>query len=260
MQEGESSDTESSSGSDFDVDDDDSDGRKVVSDDDDDDGGMGGGGMGGSSSVVLTTRHEITDPPIPEPAVRQIPETAQLCALGTIRSVVGASVTIQSQLSGETHVLDTESLVAFEDRSVLGAVYDVFGPVARPVYTVRLRSPEEARDGRCAAGRPVFYALGWARMLATDRLRTKGNDASNEYDEEVGSDAMDFSDDDAEMAFRRQRKRERAERATGKAVPPLPLPTAPPPPPPPAAQSSAPSVAGRKLQSYEDICDPDLGF
>ncbi|KAJ2712403.1 hypothetical protein H4R19_002772 [Coemansia spiralis] len=255
--DGESSDTDSSmsSGSDFDVDsDDDQDGNaqrdksinRMIADDDDDEG---------SGTAVLATRHEVPEPAVAVPPIAQIPETAQLCALGAIHSIVGSSVIIQAHISGETHVLDSESLVAFADGKVLGMLYDVFGPVARPMYTVRFNTSEEIDREQCTAGTPVFYALGWARMLATDRLRVKGTDASNEYDEEVASDAMEFSDDEAEQTFKRKKKRERVQRVNAPAAgAPAHL------PPPPADATPAAPVAGRKLQSYEDICDPDLGF
>ncbi|KAJ1727848.1 hypothetical protein LPJ61_004359 [Coemansia biformis] len=255
--DGESSDTDSSSssGSDFDIDSDDEggEGKSVIQliaegGGDDDEDGIGPG------SVTLVTRHEITNPTVPEPPIAQVPDSAQLCALGAIHSIVGSSVIIQAHISGETHVLDSESLVAFADGKVLGMVFDVFGPVARPMYTVRFNSVDDIDGERCTAGSPVFYAMGWSRMLSTERLRIRGTDASNEYDEEIGSDAMEFSDDEAEIAFKRKRKRERTQRinapSSGPAVPP----------PPPSAVDQPASVAGRKLQSYEDICDPDLGF
>ncbi|KAJ2769433.1 hypothetical protein IWQ56_002553 [Coemansia nantahalensis] len=257
----ESGDADSSmtSGSDFDVDSDaDEDGdaernksiRRMIADDDDEDG---------AGTAVLVTRHEVPEPAVPAPPITQIPETAQLCALGAVHSVVGSSVIVQAHISGEKHVLDSESLVAFADGRVLGLLCDVFGPVAQPMYTVRFNSAEEIDRERCAVGTPVFYALGWARMLATERLRAKGTDASNEYDEEVGSDAMEFSDDEAEQAFKRKKKRDRVLRAHAPTAA-TPADPRPPQPPPPPNAAPASAVAGRKLQTYDDICDPDLGF
>ncbi|KAJ2162443.1 hypothetical protein GGF46_000684 [Coemansia sp. RSA 552] len=254
----------SSSESDFDAD-------MADDDDDSDDEGTGAQHMDdgdhGASQAVAATRHEVVNPAIPEPSISEVPDTTQLCALGVIHSVVGSSVTIQAHISGETHVLDAESVIAFEDRKVLGLVFDVFGPVTRPMYTVRFQTAEGIDLERCVVGRPVFYPLGLARMLATQKLRVKGTDASNEYDEEVGSDAMEFSDDEAERAFRKRRNNKNKMAGQG------PRPTPPtnagggkqqqPPPPPPQQQQQqdAPaSVAGRKLQSYADMYDPDYGF
>ncbi|KAJ1856229.1 hypothetical protein GGF49_000409 [Coemansia sp. RSA 1853] len=255
------SSSDSDSDSEFNADsDDDMDGGQrsllqIMEDGDDDDAQP--------SSAVVKSRNEILEPEIPALPTTQLPDTVQLCPLGTVHSAVDRSVIIQANISGEVHVLDSESLVVFEDRSVLGMIFDVFGPVARPMYTVRFNKSEDIDSSRCTIGRPVFYALGWARMLSTDRLRIKGTDASNEYDEEVGDEAMDFSDDEAEVAFKRQKKKEQALK------PRFREPRAPPATrQDPAASSSgtgqpdattAPSVAGRKLQSYEDICE-DFGF
>ncbi|KAJ2360603.1 hypothetical protein H4S01_005658 [Coemansia sp. RSA 2610] len=261
----ESSETDSSSDSDLDVDsDDETDGKQrnllqLMEDDEDEDGP--------STSTTMKTRNEVLDPEIPALTVTSVPDSAQLCPLGAIHSVVDGSVIIQANISGETHVLDSESMVVFADRTALGMIFDVFGPVARPMYTVRFRKPEDIDRSVCAVGRPVFYALGWARMLSTDRLRVKGTDASNEFDEEVADDAMEFSDDEAEASFKREKKRREQElkgRFREPRVPPARQPQQQRPAVPAqsdqTAGATAPSVAGRKLQSYEDICDPDYGF
>ncbi|KAJ2806833.1 hypothetical protein H4R20_001539 [Coemansia guatemalensis] len=261
------SDAESSAStsSDLEVDTDseaDSDGQsdimQMIADDDEDDD------LAPGTATTLVTRHELLNPPVPELTITQLPDTAQLCALGAIHSIVGSSVTIEAHISGEMHVLDTESLVAFDNRKVLGMISDVFGPVARPMYAVRFNSAEEIDVSICTIGRPVFYAPGWARMLATDKLRFKGTDASNEYDEEVGSDAMEFSDDEAEQAFKKQRKKGRAKRnAAPRDEIPAPVQSNRPAEvgeaQPTNAFPAAP-VNGRKLQSYEDMYDADYGF
>ncbi|KAJ2351412.1 hypothetical protein IWW50_000337 [Coemansia erecta] len=217
------------------------------------------------ASAIVKSRNEVLEPEIPALTVTQLPDTVQLCALGAVHSVVDSSVIIQANISGEVHVLDSESLIVFEDRKVLGMVFDVFGPIARPMYAVRFNKREDIDASLCAVGRPVFYALGWARMLSTEKLRVKGTDASNEYDEEVAEDAMEFSDDEAEVAFKRQKKKKdqalKSRFREPRAPPALRQePGAPLAGTSQADGSTAPSVVGRKLQSYEDICDQDFGF
>ncbi|KAJ2076711.1 hypothetical protein H4R24_005546 [Coemansia sp. RSA 988] len=264
-QQSDSEDSASTS-SDLDVDTDgeaDSDGQndimQMIADDDVEDDNTPG------AATTITTRHELLNPPVPELTITQLPDSAQLCALGAIRSIVGSSITIEAHISGETHVLDTESLVAFDNRKVLGMISDVFGPVTRPMYAVRFNSIEEIDLSICAVGRPVYYAPGWARMLATDKLRFKGTDASNEYDEEVGSDAMEFSDDEAEQIFKKQRKKERTKRNVApRDVIPVPVQNNHPVDAGSVQPTNAPPAAahvnGRKLQSYEDMYDADYGF
>ncbi|KAI9482400.1 hypothetical protein LPJ78_003013 [Coemansia sp. RSA 989] len=247
-----SSDSDLDVDSDSDMDDQQRDLLQIMDEDEDDE----------PVSTVIKTRNEVVNPEVPAPPISQLPDTAELCCLGAVHSIVDSSVIIQANSSGEVHVLDSDSLIAFDDRKVLGVVFDIFGPVTRPMYTVRFSQAEDIDLAACVVGRPVFYAPGWARMLSTNKLRVKGTDASNEYDEEVAEDAMEFSDDEAEVAFKRQKKREQARRFREPRVPPGPKQTSNDSEPAKSAENevASSSVAGRKLQSYEDMYDPEYGF
>ncbi|KAJ2862679.1 hypothetical protein GGH94_004127 [Coemansia aciculifera] len=262
----ESSDLDSSSSSDSDMEDEDDRANmlKMIADGDDDDEDQA------PNNSVPATRNEVLDPQIPELTMTELPATAQLTSLGTIHSIVDNSVIIQANISGERHVLDAESILSFDDRKVLGLVYDVFGPVSRPMYTVRFRGEIDRES--VVVGRGVFFSPGWVKMLATEKLRVKGTDASNEYDEEVGDDGMEFSDDEEERIHRRQVKKCRQQAAhnrTQNAAPsvdsastPSAAPRSSVPPPLPSAVSNTPAAPqnARKLQSYQDLYDADLGF
>ncbi|KAJ2656171.1 hypothetical protein IWW48_005173 [Coemansia sp. RSA 1200] len=269
-----SSDLDSSSAespSDDDDDDDDRGSRNLLrlieeaeAEDDDDDEMMGIAG----ESAGPATRNEQVDPQIARPTIDVIPTTATLRELGVIQAVVGPSVIIRahhspdskSQSQNQVVVVDCESVVALGNRRVLGLVFDVFGPVTRPMYTVRFPTSEDIDSTECAPGTVVYYSPELARIVDTGAIRrAKGTDASNEYDEEAGSDAMEFSDDEAEMQHRRLKKNKKTRTAA----------KAPPPPPPSSQQqpgtstgasSLPPPVAGRSVQSYQDLYDPDLGF
>jgi H/ACA ribonucleoprotein complex non-core subunit NAF1 len=55
-------------------------------------------------------------------------------------------------------------------------------------------------------GRPVFHVPARSNFVFTQAIaRIKGSDASNLHDEEVGEDQMEFSDDEAEAQWRRNR-------------------------------------------------------
>lgn len=56
---------------------------------------------------------------------------------GRISTVVESFLVIES-FEAEP-VLDLGSLVVFEDRKPVGRVFDVFGPVKQPLYSIRLR-------------------------------------------------------------------------------------------------------------------------
>ncbi|KAI7834523.1 Gar1/Naf1 RNA binding region-domain-containing protein [Kickxella alabastrina] len=211
--------------------------------------------MTGGANLPLT-RHEVLNPQIAAPPITQLPQDIDLRALGTVHSLVDNSIIIQAHVSGEQHVLDSDSLVILSDRSVLGLVFDVFGPVTRPMYTVRFNSANEAQE-RGKVGEQVYFASNWSKLLATERLRVKGTDASNEFDEEVASDDMEFSDDEAErLAKSRKKKSMAAKRKTpaqnaakvDPSVRALPQ------------SISRPVTDTRQLQSYGDLYDPELGF
>lgn len=56
--------------------------------------------------------------------------------------------------------------------------------------------------------RPVFHVLSRSKFVFPGQLQTlKGSDASNIYDEEVREDEIEFSDDEAEAAYKRRVKR-----------------------------------------------------
>ncbi|KAJ2023382.1 hypothetical protein IWW57_004138 [Coemansia sp. S610] len=99
-------------------------------------------------------------------------------------------------------------------------------------------------------------------MLVTEKLRVRGTDASNEYDEEVGEDGMEFSDDEEELMHRRKAKKARQLAAqnraqnAGAAAPQ----SAAAAPPSAVADATAAPLNARKLQSYQDLYDADLGF
>ncbi|KAJ1944671.1 hypothetical protein EC988_005928 [Linderina pennispora] len=199
-----------------------------------------------SYSAAITSRNEILRPEIPAVAIAILPATQETRPLGTVYSIVNDTVIIESAQSGVHSVLDVDAIVAFSDRSVLGQIFEVFGPVARPMYSVRFNDPADIDREKCVKGALVIYAVGMANVVATDRLRTKGYDASNEYDEEVNENEMEFSDDEKELEHRRQlRARVKQQKAEQKAE---------------QREKQTSQPPARKLQSYGDLYDADLGF
>ncbi|KAJ2723714.1 hypothetical protein GGI07_002423 [Coemansia sp. Benny D115] len=238
--------------------------------DDEDDDPMTGTSKANDEQRFVT-KNEVFNPVIPAPPVTEIPQGTELHTLGTIHSVVDSSVLIEALESGGRQVLDTDSLVCLENRAVVGQVFDVFGPVTRPMYTVRFNTQEEAQRyaGMAGTGCVVYYGAGWSKLVNTDELRCiKGTDASNLFDEEVASDAMEFSDDEQERMNALKKKKKRRDEAKAKSrgaktenntatstMAPTTIGTAVP-----SAVANRQSADGRKLQSYSDLYDSDLGF
>lgn len=121
------SDTSSSSGDSDDAEDEDLDGKPVsrsqataryAAGDSDDENGPAA-----SSGGPLRTVNEIASPDIPVPEIEYVEETETLEFLGEVMSIIDCVVVVKgsSGLNGEK-VLDTGSLLAWEDRKVLGLV------------------------------------------------------------------------------------------------------------------------------------------
>jgi hypothetical protein len=75
----------------------------------------------------------------------------------------------------------------------------------------------------CLIGQIVYYPSRFGRYVPTAQLkRERWTDASNKFDEEVGDDEMDWSDDEQEMAAKKRRKNARASSRAGSVRPASP--------------------------------------
>jgi rRNA processing protein Gar1 len=130
---------------------------------------------------------------------------AVLKCVGTVLDRVENVIVVQQHDTGEERVLDLNSILLYEDRTIIGRISDTFGPVTQPLYTIHFSSIEEATE-RFRKYAQVLYVPDLAHILMTRPLKTKGTDASNLWDEEVGENEMEFSDDEKEREFKRRRK------------------------------------------------------
>lgn len=159
------------------------------------------------------TKNEMDqDDNIPLPPIAQVADVdlPLLQRIGVVHSVVDNVVLVEQQSQDTTpqsfDVLDCESLLSFDDGRVLGIVYETFGSVQAPMYTVRFRRAEDIDREHIYPGRTVFCLPSSSTFVLTKQLRTKGSDASNMWDEEVAEDEIEYSDDEAEASAKRRRK------------------------------------------------------
>lgn len=76
---------------------------------------------------------------------------------------------------------------------MISQVFDTFGPVARPLYAVRYRTPEEIDRERAQVNARIYFVPSYQRtkLVHVDELKKmKFTDASNVYDEEIGSEVV----------------------------------------------------------------------
>ncbi|WFD26178.1 hypothetical protein MNAN1_001155 [Malassezia nana] len=170
---------------------------------------------GQDSSAPPRTRNEFGEDYIVEPAIQKIDEEqlSSIEYIGCVHSIVGNVVLVEQDSSTTTEssqrhydVLDSESLLCFEDGSVLGLVYETFGSIKQPMYSVRFRTAEAIDRERVQEKKPVYFLPASSTYVLTKLIRTKGSDASNVWDEEVADDEVEYSDDEAEAVAKKARK------------------------------------------------------
>ncbi|KAK6331544.1 hypothetical protein TWF730_004618 [Orbilia blumenaviensis] len=172
------------------------------------------GGAKGRVTGPLKTKNELPEAKLTStrPDI-DISASTPIVPLGIIDSVVDDLILVKASVSGEYQVLNERSVLCFEDRSLLGWVQETFGRVEQPFYTVRLKDAEEVKQLNATAGRKVSYIPSHSTFLFTKSIRAvKGSDASNFFDEEVGDDEREFSDDEAEAEFKKRQKEEKKAR------------------------------------------------
>jgi H/ACA ribonucleoprotein complex non-core subunit NAF1 len=185
-------------------------------------------------------------------------------------SSAGAVVIQAVQAPGQGW-LEEGSVICLSDRRVLGTVAETFGPLVAPFYMVRLPPPPYPypSDADLARGVRVFFpaAASYRRFVNMAAIRDPrfASDASNVFDEEIGDDEVEWSDDEAEAAAKRARKaRRRGSRAPSATPGPGPHPSLPSRPHydynaqaedewENASDAGSVSGGGRTLVSYDDV-------
>jgi len=138
-----------------------------------------------------------------------MPEGVELASFGKVESVIETVVVVRAETDGNWRVIDEGTVVCWEDGVVAGTIFETFGAVSSPFYS--LRFPASAAPSRevYTIGRKMYYAPTLAGYVFTRELRAmKGSDASNLFDEEVGAQEIEFSDDEAEQDYKRRQKEE----------------------------------------------------
>lgn len=178
-----------------------------------------------SAAARFASKHEILDPTIPKLQIDSLPSEESVRPFGTIESVINNVVVIRAALRGEVgedmagQVLDEGSIVCLPDKRILGPIFETFGAITSPLYSIRLPSDHPLlADRTLKAGLSVCFPSNpnLASLLATQQIKLsqlKGSDASNLYDEEPGENEIEFSDDEQEQEYRRMLKQRRKMRA-----------------------------------------------
>uniref|UniRef100_A0A5S6R2Z4 H/ACA ribonucleoprotein complex non-core subunit NAF1 n=1 Tax=Trichuris muris TaxID=70415 RepID=A0A5S6R2Z4_TRIMR len=140
-------------------------------------------------------------------------EEVELLTVGTVESIVDVLVVVKS--APNTLPLNEETLLFAGDRTAVGQIFETFGPVKAPYYSIRFNSVEEIANMGIHVKQTLFYAntSAYSCPVFVNALQEmKGSDASWENDLEPPPEAVDFSDDEEE---RKHRSRLKAKRKRG---------------------------------------------
>ena len=165
------------------------------------------------------TKNEIVDH-VPEmPDVPEIADNEEIELVGQIVSVVGDVCVVASEKEDQAPLDETTPLCS-EERVGLGFVEEVFGPIIKPMYTMRYdkkKCKSANAPEKMAVGVKIFCARSMKKTLVPEKLYSKGYDNSGANDEEVNDDS-EYSDDEAEAEAKRKKnpkQRKRKEKETG---------------------------------------------
>jgi H/ACA ribonucleoprotein complex non-core subunit NAF1 len=132
--------------------------------------------------------------------------------IGHIRHIIdGKLIIIESLLHSPP--LNDDSVLFNRDRRSIGLVFETFGPVEKPYYSIRYNNVESIQQRGIEIGLEVFYApkeTTYTKYVFVQELKAlKGSDASWEDDNEPPKFAVDYSDDEQERSAKAFAKRKR---------------------------------------------------
>ncbi|PCH34237.1 NAF1-domain-containing protein [Wolfiporia cocos MD-104 SS10] len=162
-----------------------------------------------TSEAQVRTKNEVPESEIVVPDIEEVGPYEEMHKVGEIISIVDKVVIVkgiafESAIRASERALDSDTLLVFDDRKVLGYIYETFGPTTQPLYQVRFNQKYPLDPEKVQLSRPVFHVPERSNFVFVRALqRFKGSDASNVHDEEPAEEELDFSDDEAEAAHKR---------------------------------------------------------
>ncbi|KAG8931927.1 hypothetical protein FRC02_001949 [Tulasnella sp. 418] len=200
----------------------------------------------GIPNGIIASKNEIVKPQVNMPSILSVDDDEVIEEMGEIMSIIDSVVVIRGSAGSlREKVLDTGSLLVFDDRKVLGEIFETFGPTHQPLYSILFPSASSIDSQAVTIARKVFHVPSRSFFVFTRALRMqKGSDASNVHDEEVAEWELDFSDDEKEVQHKRSLKNRRHPQQPEVAEP--------------AARTPGPSSSVPSLPVYRD--DGDIPY
>ncbi|KAI0348278.1 NAF1-domain-containing protein [Trametopsis cervina] len=189
----------------------------------------GGGGI--VSPDQVRTQNEVGEVNVVIPEVEEVGNEEVLEKVGEIMSIIDKVVIVkgaasQVQNRGSDKALDSDTLLVFEDRKVLGYIWETFGPTSQPFYRIQFNEKYPLDPEKVRLSREVYHIPIRSNFVFVSQLKAlKGSDASNAHDEEPAEDEVEFSDDEAEREHKRNIKDRRGGGESSSSRQPSPSPS-----------------------------------
>lgn len=148
------------------------------------------------SDAPPRTANEIVDLPAPEPPEKiVISAHCELLQVGNVSARIDEQLVVKGLENGKAVIEGT--ILCLGDRTPLGRVWEIFGPVRHPHYVVRTTVD-------MPPGEIVFAPQPEASFVDANYVSSsRGCDASNVHDEELAEHLQEFSDDEAQTDAKR---------------------------------------------------------
>ncbi|ODV67998.1 hypothetical protein HYPBUDRAFT_93192, partial [Hyphopichia burtonii NRRL Y-1933] len=120
----------------------------------------------------IHSKNELIDEEAPTlPEDFKIPENAPLEFIGEITGLVEKSVIIKANILGEFRVLKEGSIFCFEDRTLLGPLFETFGKLQSPIYRVKFNNEDQFSKFKDKKGAKIYYVVPESQFLYTDSIK-----------------------------------------------------------------------------------------
>jgi len=146
------------------------------------------------------------------PSVRDIaiPPQVKMTRLGEVHQVLHDPIPlVVVAADAESPTLADESMVFDGERKPVGLIFETFGTVKKPFYSIRFNTVDELKQINLKQGAQINFGEGFSEFVNVRQLLAqKGSDASWEHDVEVDTQHQEFSDDEEEKQAKKSRRDE----------------------------------------------------
>ena len=162
-------------------------------------------------TIFPKTKGEITIdevPPLIDFDHFTLNSTELITEIGVITSIVYNLVIVQSTRNSKP--LDEDTILFTQDRHTIGKIYETFGPVCQPYYSVRVNLNNDS-SSKYLINTNVYYVPNSQELTKyifnIEKLKSiKGSDASWSNDQEPPTEYLDYSDDEEEKLTKQRLK------------------------------------------------------